>query len=124
MAEAQVTSRQQTVLDGLKAKKTPQDIAAGMNISVNGVYGHIRRLRKAGLIPSRKFRGGSRRRATTSKRSTRRNGSRRNSHVPAEAKAISKAVADGRKRIEVIQANIANFEDEKRQIEKAIAGAS
>ncbi len=124
MSTKQVTTRQQAVIDGLAAGKEPKAIAKEMGISVNGVYGHMRRLKKAGLISKNGKKRGRPRRATTSSRSTRRNGSRKNGHVPSEAKAISKAVADGRKRIEVIDANIANFEDEKAQIEKAIAGAS
>lgn len=124
MTTKQASERQQKVIDGLKANKTVKQIAAEMKITPNGVQAHIRRLRKAGLIEAGNAskNGGGRRRATPAKRRTRRNGSRKNRTTFPEAKAIEAAVVAGRKRIEVIEGNIANLQDEKAQIESAISG--
>lgn len=43
-----LTNTQQAVLDRLAAGRTPQEIADERAISVNGVYGHIRKIKAAG----------------------------------------------------------------------------
>lgn len=133
-ASTKVTDRQRKVIDGLKAKKTPQAIAAEMGISVNGVYGHMRRLRKAGLIPAEKAstngksaparKAGSRRRATTSRRRASSNGSRRNGRgveTPV-IEAIDAARAAGVARLGEIEQETAKLGEEKAAIEKALVG--
>jgi DNA-binding CsgD family transcriptional regulator len=49
-AAATPTRKQQQVLDYLRNGKTPAHIAKRMGISTNGVYGHMRKLRKMGLL--------------------------------------------------------------------------
>lgn len=109
MTETKLTSRQKTVVDGIKGKKTPQAIAAEMGISVNGVYGHMHRLRKAGLIP------------TTSRRAPSRNGSRRNARANnpvVEALRVAHAQADNR--LKEIDSSIAGLEGERKAILTAV----
>lgn len=115
--KVKVTSKQQTVLDGLKAGKSAKEIAKEMRISVNGVYGHIRRLRKLGALPKTRSRRG-RSRASTSARSTRRNGR------PRKMSEVTRAVkqAHGKAKARLVQ--ISNEEDklrhEREEIEEAL----
>lgn len=117
----EVTKRQQVVLDGLAAKKTPDEIAKQMGISVNGVYGHIRRLKKAGLLSANgKKRGRPRGSARKSRPRASRN-SRRN--VGVETPVIRKmldARADVEKRRAAIRDERAKLDAEDLALEAAL----
>lgn len=64
VGSGKLSKKQKKVYDLLQKGKTPKQIAAKMGISVNGVYGHMRRIEAAGFEVQRSGRGGSSDRAT------------------------------------------------------------
>lgn len=132
MAETQLSERQKQVLEGIQAKKTPAEIAKEMHISVNGVHGHIRRLRASGALPKAKPRKAVKAKATkkvktassTPKRKPSSNGRRKVSRArlnPVVA-AMRKANAAAEKRIAAIDAEVEKLSTERKELVEARKG--
>lgn len=123
---AKVTSRQQQVIDGLKAGKEPKTIASEMKISVNGVYGHMRRLKQNGMSSlianGRKSNGRKRGRASTSRRRPSSNGSRKNGsqRMNPLVGAVLDAKAQAKNRISDIEQEEKKLADEKAALTAAV----
>lgn len=110
MTAAAPTRKQAQVLGHLKRGKTPAQIAKQMGISKNGVYGHIRKLKAAGLLDTN---GGEEAAEASS-----------NGHQPVgydTVAAIEKARAVGIERIQALEKTIEQAEVEKHAILDALA---
>jgi predicted transcriptional regulator len=130
VAKTEVSDRQKPVLEGIEAGKKPADIAKEMGISVNGVHGHIRRLRAAGALPKAKARanGGAKTKGaakrTTSARKPSSNGRRAvsRSNLSPVVTAMRKAHEKADKRVAEIDSQIAKLTKEREQIVAAREG--
>src|SRR3954453_13013155 len=98
MAKAQLTERQQEIVDLLEQDKTPTEIGKKLKISTNGVYQQMRRIRK---IPGYKSSGntsgaassGTTRKAGLSGRKSSRTSARASTPRPAPARPAPAAKA-------------------------------
>lgn len=109
--EKSLPKKQRRVYDLLTSGKTPAEVAKQMKISVNGVYGHMRRIESAGLdLSEHRSRNGSSTIRRTRRRSTRRTS--RNGQSPG--------VRDFLKTLDQAEANLSN---EDKELAKTIDGA-
>lgn len=113
-----LTSKQKKVVTALEAGKSPKDIAKSMGISVNGVHGHIRRLRKIGALPQPT---GSRSRAGTRRATTRGRRASSNGRLKSPAaRALAKAVSQAKGRLHEIDVERQKLDAEEAEIKDAI----
>lgn len=113
--DAGLTARQQEVLTLVREGKTPTEIGKALEISSQGVHGHLRRLAQRGLVtleqsPSR----------TASTRTRReRNGSRKlnpSQALEAVHQAAREQATAVEARVAAIDVEIADLRDEKKQL--------
>lgn len=96
-----LSPKQTRVLALLRGGKKVPEIAKRMKISVNGVYGHMRRIESAGIDLSeyRRSPNGSSENKPARRRSNRRNGASRNGHTPG-VKDFLKSLDDAEKNLQ------------------------
>jgi DNA-binding CsgD family transcriptional regulator len=111
-----LTEKQQQVLDLLAQDKTPTQIAEALNITSQGVHGHMQRLRRRGLIPGE---------AAPSQGARRNRGSRKAATsagitpTDAQRQGLTARASELDQEIDDLKAEIDRRRTEKRGVEKA-----
>jgi DNA-binding CsgD family transcriptional regulator len=121
-----LTEKQQQVLDLLAQDKTPTQIAEALNITSQGVHGHMQRLRRRGLIPgeaapsqgARRNRG-SRKAATSAGITPTDAFAEVRASIDAQRQGLTARASELDQEIDDLKAEIDRRRTEKRGVEKA-----
>lgn len=131
-----LSPKQATVLKALEAGKTPEQIAGQMKISVNGVYGHMRRIEAHGVDLSKYRRSPNGSSGNTPRRrggrNSRTNGRNPNGYSPgvqnflktlaAEESALQKEDSALTRTIEKARQDLADAEGRIEHVHGALVG--
>lgn len=113
--ESKLSDRKREVLSLTRDGKTPTEVAAAMSISVNGVYEHMRVLRKDGFLPKSRRRrsGGNGRRKETPTAVVSSNGARGGFVV---VETLRRAVSETDEAIESLRNEMAELSERQHRI--------
>jgi hypothetical protein len=114
LGSGKLSKKQKKVYDLLQKGKTPKEVASKMGISVNGVYGHMRRIENAGFEVPRSGRGGSSGRTETPAPAASPNGGGAVSQVDIGVEALVKTIED---RIGSIKEEADEISDEREKLD-------
>lgn len=123
-----LSPRQSAVLKALESGKKPPQIAKQLKVSVNGIYGHMRRIEAAGVDLS-KFRSPN---GSSGKRRVRRRSASRNGFSPGvqrflknlddEEGALKDEASDLDSAIKSARAKIVEAEEQRTHVSHALSG--